>query len=40
MKGVSFADHLIMEEAYRPVTVREGETTIEMPAIQGAMRRC
>ena len=31
-------DKLILEEAYRPVTIREGETTIELPAIQAAMR--
>jgi hypothetical protein len=36
--GVSHADRLILAEAYRPVTVREGETTIEMPALQAAMR--
>jgi hypothetical protein len=38
MRGVSPADRLILQEAYRPVTVREGDTTIEMPAIQAAMR--
>ena len=31
-------DNLILEEAYRPVTIREGGTTIELPAIQAAMR--
>ena len=31
-------DQLILEEAYRPVTIREGETVIELPAIQAAMR--
>ncbi|MDB5679337.1 DUF5681 domain-containing protein [Sphingomonas bacterium] len=31
-------DRLILEEAYRPVTIREGDTTIELPAIQAAMR--
>lgn len=31
-------DNLILEEAYRPVTIREGERTIELPAIQAAMR--
>jgi len=35
---VSLADRLILFEAYRPVTVREGETAIEMPALQAAMR--
>lgn len=31
-------DNLILEEAYRPVTIREGERTIELPAIQAAIR--
>jgi hypothetical protein len=31
-------DSLILEEAYRPVTIREGDRTIELPAIQAAMR--
>ncbi|CAM3210309.1 DUF5681 domain-containing protein [Sphingomonas antarctica] len=31
-------DKLILEEAYRPVRIREGDTTIELPAIQAAMR--
>ncbi|HET6538824.1 MAG TPA: DUF5681 domain-containing protein [Sphingopyxis sp.] len=31
-------DHLILEEAYRPVTVRDGDRTIELPAIQASMR--
>lgn len=31
-------DNLILEEAYRPVTIREGEKTIELPAIQAAIR--
>ena len=31
-------DKLILEEAYRPVTIREGDATIELPAIQAAMR--
>lgn len=31
-------DDLILEEAYRPVTIREGERTIELPAIQAAVR--
>lgn len=31
-------DGLILEEAYRPVTIREGEKVIELPAIQAAMR--
>lgn len=29
---------MILEEAYRPVTIREGERTIELPAIQAAVR--
>ncbi len=31
-------DNLILEEAYRPVTIREGERTLELPAIQAALR--
>lgn len=31
-------DNMILNEAYRPVTIREGEKTIELPAIQAAMR--
>ena len=31
-------DQLVLEEAYRPVTIREGDTVIELPAIQAAMR--
>ena len=31
-------DNLILEEAYRRVTIREGERTIELPAIQAAVR--
>ncbi|MES2493238.1 MAG: DUF5681 domain-containing protein [Pseudomonadota bacterium] len=31
-------DDLILAEAYRLVTIREGDTTIELPAIQAAMR--
>ena len=31
-------DNLILEEAYRPVTIREGEQTIQLPAIQAAVR--
>ena len=31
-------DNLILEEAYRPVTIREGQRTIELPAIQAAVR--
>jgi hypothetical protein len=31
-------DALILEEAYRPVTIREGDQVIELPAIQAAMR--
>lgn len=38
VRGVSYADQLILTEAYRPVSVREGDTVIEMPAIQAAMR--
>ena len=31
-------DNMILHEAYRPVTFREGDKTIELPAIQAAMR--
>lgn len=31
-------DNMILNEAYRPVTIREGDRTIELPAIQAAMR--
>lgn len=31
-------DNMILHEAYRPVTIREGDKTIELPAIQAAMR--
>lgn len=38
LRGVSPADRLILAEAYRPVAIREGDTAIELPAIQAAMR--
>ncbi len=31
-------DNLILEEAYRIVTIREGNKVIELPAIQAAVR--
>lgn len=31
-------ERLILEEAYRTVTIREGDKTIELPAVQAAMR--
>lgn len=31
-------DNFILEEAYRPVTIREGERTIELPEILAAVR--
>ena len=31
-------DRLVLEEAYRTVTIREGDKVIELPAIQAAMR--
>ena len=31
-------DALILEEAYRPVTIREGDKVIKLPAIQAAVR--
>lgn len=36
--GLQPTDGLILEEAYRPVTIREGEKIIELPAIQAAIR--
>ena len=32
------ANALLMEEAYRPVSIREGERVIELPAIQAVFR--
>jgi Family of unknown function (DUF5681) len=31
-------NNLILEEAYRPVTIREGDKSIELPAIQASVR--
>lgn len=36
--GAQPANRYLMEEAYRPVVVREGEQTIELPAIQAVFR--
>ncbi len=36
--GSQPANALLMEEAYRPVTIREGERVIELPAIQAVFR--
>lgn len=36
--GTQPANHHLLEEAYRLVTVREGERTIQMPAIQAVFR--
>ena len=36
--GLQPTDGLILEEAYRPVTIREGDRVIELPAIQAAVR--
>ena len=36
--GLKAAESLLREEAYRPVTIREGERTIELPAIQAVFR--
>ena len=36
--GAQPANALLMEEAYRPVTIREGERVIELPAIQAVFR--
>jgi hypothetical protein len=32
------ANYLLLQEAYRPVTVREGERTMRMPAIAAIFR--
>ena len=32
------ADEILLEEAYRPITIREGEELIELPAIQAVFR--
>lgn len=32
------ASRMILEEAYRPVTIREGDKVLELPAIQAVMR--
>lgn len=32
------ASRMILEEAYRPVTIREGDKVMELPAIQAVMR--
>ena len=36
--GMRGAEQFLRQEAYRPVTVREGERTIELPAIQAVFR--
>lgn len=36
--GTQPANRYLLEEAYRPVLVREGEQTIELPAIQAVFR--
>ncbi len=36
--GLQPTDGLILEEAYRPVTIREGDRVVELPAIQAAVR--
>jgi len=36
--GTQLADGLLLEEAYRPVTVREGGKTYQIPAIQAVHR--
>ncbi len=36
--GMRAAEELLRQEAYRPVTLREGEQLIEMPAIQAVFR--
>src|SRR5262245_56920944 len=36
--GAQPANQYLLQEAYRPVLVREGEQTIELPAIQAVFR--
>ena len=36
--GLKAAEQFLREEAYRPITIREGERTIELPAIQAVFR--
>ncbi|RDC58924.1 hypothetical protein HME9302_00100 [Alteripontixanthobacter maritimus] len=36
--GTQPANQMLMEEVYRPVTLREGDTTIQLPAIQAVFR--
>lgn len=36
--GLKAAEEFLRTEAYRPVAIREGETVIEMPAIQAVFR--
>ena len=36
--GTQPANQMLMEEVYRPVTLREGDVTIQLPAIQAVFR--
>ena len=36
--GTQPANQMLLEEAYRPVTIREGEKTIELPVIKAVFR--
>ena len=36
--GTQPANQMFMEEVYRPVTLREGDVTIQLPAIQAVFR--
>ena len=36
--GTQPANRMLLEEAYRPITVREGEKTIELPVIKAVFR--
>lgn len=36
--GMAAINSMIVAEAYRPVTIREGEKTLELPAIQAVLR--
>lgn len=38
LSGIERAKQMLLEEAYRPVSVREGETIRKMPALQAVIR--
>jgi hypothetical protein len=37
-RTASRLDHLILKEAYRPITVRDGEQVMSLPAVQAVIR--